>query len=179
MVALMRGINVGKSKRITMADLRELLTGLGYTEVRTHLNSGNVVFNCTARQSGGAAKRIERAITDDLGVECAVMVRSGAEIIEAVAANPLAGQGRDPAKLLVGFLSEKPDCTRADALNQRDFGQDEVRLIGREVYLWCPVGVLNSPFSKLAWDREIGTSVTMRNWNTTRKLAELVETTDR
>jgi len=174
MVALMRGINVGTSKRIAMADLRALLEELGYSQIRTHLNSGNAVFACAPESADGAGSAIERAITTDLGVQCAVITRTGPELEHAVAMNPLLGIVSDPSRHLVGFLSGRPDPARVTELLEQDFGADEVRLLGREVYLWCPGGVLDSPFGKVDWEKSIGVSVTMRNWNTVRKLADLV-----
>lgn len=176
-VALMRGINVGSSKRIAMAELRSLLEGLGYTQVRTHLNSGNAVFAGDPEGLESAGAVIEQAIAADLGVQCAVMTRTGPEFEHAVAMNPLLGVVSDPARHLVGFLSGRPDPARVTKLLEQDFGADEVRLLGREVYLWCPGGVLDSPFSKVDWEKSIGVSVTMRNWNTVRKLADLVADT--
>jgi uncharacterized protein (DUF1697 family) len=176
-VALMRGINVGSSKRIAMAELRSLLEGLGYSQVRTHLNSGNAVFASEPEAVEAAGATIEQAIAADLGVQCAVMARTGQEFEHAVAMNPLLGVVSDPSKHLVGFLSGRPDPARVTELLEQDFGTDEVRLLGREVYLWCPDGVIDSPFSKVNWEKSIGVSVTMRNWNTVRKLADLVADT--
>jgi uncharacterized protein (DUF1697 family) len=79
----------------------------------------------------------------------------------------------DPARYLVGFLAGKPDPAGARALEATDVAPNQLRLQGREVYLWCPAGVLDSPFSTVNWDRQLGVAVTMRNWRTVTKLAEL------
>jgi uncharacterized protein (DUF1697 family) len=173
MVALLRGINVGKAKRVAMADLRQLLADLSYTDIKTHLNSGNAVFSCPPRAARGAAEKIRQAIAAELGVECAVITRTGSEFASVVTGNPLADVATDPSRYLVGFLSAAPDQATIKDLQQRDFGADQLRIAGTEAYLWCAGGILQSPLSKLAWSKELGVSVTTRNWNTVLKIAEL------
>ncbi|MDQ2957232.1 MAG: DUF1697 domain-containing protein [Actinomycetota bacterium] len=172
-MALLRGINVGRAKRVAMADLRQLLADLGYTDIRTHLNSGNAVFSCAPRAVAGSAKKIQAGIAAELGVECAVQTRTGPQLAAVVSDNPLLKVVTDPAKHLVGFLSEAPAPKVVTELQARDFGADQIRVVGTEAYLWCAGGILESPLSKLAWSKELGVSVTTRNWNTVQKLAEL------
>ncbi len=100
-VALLRGVNVGGAKRVPMADLRNLVEALGYVEVSTLLNSGNVVFTVPKGTSGDAATRIERAIAARLGVSTRVTVLTGREVASAVRKNPFASVAHDPARLLV------------------------------------------------------------------------------
>ena len=173
MVALLRGINVGRNKRVSMAELAGLLTDLGYTEVRTHLNSGNVVFSCEPRAKAGAAAKIQAAIADRLGVECEVMTRTAAELRAVVEGNPLAEVATDPAKYLVAFLSAKPKPAAVRTVQATDFGDDQIRIVDDNAYLWCAQGVNDSPVVKAAWQRELGVSATTRNWRTVLKLAEL------
>jgi uncharacterized protein (DUF1697 family) len=175
-VAFLRGINVGRNKRVAMAQLRQLLQDLGYTDVTTHLNSGNAIFTSPlAPTANGSA--IEQALIEVLGVEAKVVVRSHAELAAAVDANPLRAVAVDPAKHLVGFLSAVPDVERQSALNALNAGSDatadQCRIVGNHLYLWCPRGVLDSVFSTINWDRRIGVTTTMRNWNTVTKLVEL------
>lgn len=168
----MRGINVGRNKRVAMADLRRLLADLGYTEPRTLLNSGNVVFGCPPAEVGNAAAAIEVAIVEQLGVRCVVLTRTGTELGRIVRDNPLAGVAADPARYLVGFLYKPLPAAAARALAEQDFGPDQLRIIGTAAYLWCPSGIADSPLPKLAWSK-FGVAVTTRNWNTVLKLAEL------
>lgn len=172
LVALLRGINVGRNKRIAMADLRRLLSELGYTDPRTLLNSGNAVFGCPPAQVKGAAGTIEAAIAERLGVRCAVLTRTGKQLAGVLDANPLAEVATDPARYLVGFLSRPLDRAAARQLEAADFGPDQLRILGTEAYLWCPSGIADSPLPKLAWSK-FGVDVTTRNWNTVVKLAEL------
>ncbi len=172
-VALLRGVNVGRGNRIAMAELRGLLTDLGYTDVATLLNSGNAVF--TVSQSiETVATDIEEALSRMLSVKSAVVVRTAEELGKTVAQAPLLDIMTDPAKFLVGFLSGDPKAAGVTAVGALDVGPDQVRLIGRELYLWCPTGILASPLSKVPWDKTFGVTVTMRNWNTVTKLLALV-----
>ena len=120
-----------------------------------------------------AATAIEQAVAEGAGVSCRVVVRTAAELDAAIAADPLREMATDPARHLLGFLSAAPEEAAAQALAERDFGADQVRLVGQHLYLWCPAGVLAGPFAKVDWDRTLGVAVTMRNWNTATKLAAL------
>jgi uncharacterized protein (DUF1697 family) len=108
-VALMRGINVGRAKRIAMANLRALVEDLGYNDVRTLLNSGNVVFAAPDLARADAAARIEAALTARLGVSARVTLLAAAELAAAVRDNPLLDVAGDPSRLLVAFLTDPAD----------------------------------------------------------------------
>jgi uncharacterized protein (DUF1697 family) len=117
LVALFRGINVGKAKRVGMADLRGLLEGLGFRDIRTLLNSGNVVFSAPrAAAPEKTAGRIEKAMADRLGVSARVTVLTSAELDAAVAANPLLSVAGEPARLLVAFLNRPADRAKLETL---------------------------------------------------------------
>lgn len=175
LVALLRGINVGKAKRVAMADLRRLLGELGYQNPRTLLNSGNAVFGCSTAQARTAAAEIQAGIARQLGVECRVLTRTETEFSQAIEANPLLDVVTDPAKHLVGFLSQPLAPATIAELESADYGPDRLRFAGTEAYLWCASGILESPLSKLAWAR-LGVDVTTRNWSTVLKLGELLAT---
>lgn len=172
LVALLRGINVGKAKRVAMADLRQLLSGLGYENPRTVLNSGNAVFGCTATQARSAATKIRQGIAAELGVECAVMTRTAAELATVIDENPIAEGASQPSRYLVGFLSKALPPAQVAELEAADYGLDELKFNGETAYLWCAGGVLESPLSKLAWSR-LGVDITTRNWTTVLKVADL------
>ncbi len=175
-VALLRGINVGRSQRVPMARLRELLTSLGYTDVVTHLQSGNAVFTAD-EPPASTADAIERGLRRVLEVNARVIVRTHAELTAAAGADPLAAVATDPARHLLGFLSDTPDPGRVESTvelgGDAGAGPDQVRIIGRHLYLWCPRGVLESVFASVDWDRRLGVATTMRNWNTVTRLVEL------
>jgi len=175
-IALIRGINVGPSKRVPMAALREMLTGLGYDDVRTHLNSGNAVFRSND-SPGAVTAAVEKGLADELKVPARVVVRSRPQLVAAIAADPLKTVGDDGSKHFLGFLAAKPDQAKVDDIAEltdaKSVTPDEVRLIDDHLYLWCPNGILKATFIKVDWDKRLGTAVTMRNWNTVTKLAEI------
>lgn len=172
-VALIRGINVGRAKRVAMADLRALFEGLGFGDVRTVLNSGNVIFSVTRAPAGGLAGRIERAMTRRLGVSARVTVLSSAEIERIVSDNPLSDVATDPSRLLVAVLSDPADRLRLRPLARQQWAPEAMALGPRVAYLWCPGGVLASRVNE-AIGRLLGDAVTARNWTTMTKLCDLL-----
>jgi uncharacterized protein (DUF1697 family) len=174
--ALLRGINVGKHKRIAMADLRALVEGLGYTDVKTHLNSGNVVFTAAGGDNLELAGAIEAAIAAETGLAVPVVVRSGAELAGIVANNPFPDAAADPATLHVTFLGAAPDPERVAALAEVDRGEDDFRVAGDVVYLFYPNKLTGATFMPTGLDAALGVVATSRNWRTVTKLAELTAT---
>lgn len=171
-VALIRGINVGRAKRVAMADLRALVEALGYADVKTLLNSGNVVFSAP----GGAvdaADRIAEAMAARLGVSARVTVLSAAELDAVFSENALRDVADDPSRLLVVVLLDPADRPRLDPLAERDWAPEALALGTRAAYLWCPDGLLASRLPE-AVGRAIGDAVTTRNWATVTKLHALV-----
>ena len=172
-VALLRGINVGTAKRIAMADLRGVMTGLGYADVRTLLNSGNVVFTMPPR-SGDPTKRIQSEIEKRLGVSSRVTVLTAAEVDVAVRGNSLLKVATHPSRLFIGALATRDDRSRLEPLTRRRWGAERLALGERVCYLWCPDGVLESPLMKEV-GRALGDAITSRNWSTFLKLHGLVQ----
>jgi len=175
-VALLRGINVGKHKQLPMAGLRELLEGLGYEDVATHLRSGNAVFTA-AKGAKATAAEIERAIPERFGFGVDVLVRTAVEIDHVLAHDPLGDVADDGAKYLVVFLSEKLTVADRKRIEALDLGNDQLRFDGREAYIWAPAGVNDSRAWKALSGAKLGISATARNWNTVRKLAEMLAPT--
>jgi uncharacterized protein (DUF1697 family) len=168
-IALLRGINVGGNKKVEMARLRALLEELGYRDVRTYVNSGNAVFSGPLRSE----RHLEAAIAKAFGFDVPVVLRSRDELAEIVKANPLSDVASDPAKYLVVF------CT-ADAstdLDPADFAPETFHVRGREVYLWTPGGIRDSPLAKLLANKSLGAKSTARNWRTVEKLLDLADDT--
>ena len=171
-VALLRGINVGRAKRVAMADLRKLLADLGYGDVRTVLNSGNAVFDAGQVAPGVSATRIEEALVLKLGVAARVTVLSSAQFAELMAQNTLA-PALDPARLLALVLNNPADALRLAPLSQRPW-QPEALAVGTwAAYAWCPDGVLASKVVA-ALGVLLGDGVTSRNWATMQKLDALL-----
>jgi uncharacterized protein (DUF1697 family) len=172
-VALLRGINVGKAHQLGMPRLKELLTERGHGNVRTHLRSGNVVLDSSLGEAELVAD-LEKAIEKDFGFAVPVVVRTGAEIAAVIAGDPFATVATDPAKYLVTFFPEPPAKDRVDALPPVE-GGGEYLVAGRELYLWLPDGIANTPLAAWKWDRLLRVAGTGRNWNTVTKLGELVD----
>ena len=168
--ALLRGINVGRAKQMDMPRLKDCLAARGFEDVRTHLRSGNVVLTSGLGEKRLAA-RLQTAIEEEFGFAVPVVVRSGAELAAVLAADPLGDQVTDPSRYSVTFLPEPPDAERVAALPEAEGGV--YRVVGRELYLWLPDGIANTPLAGWKWDRLLGVAGTGRNWNTVRKLAEL------
>lgn len=168
-VALIRGINVGRGKRVAMADLRELLNELGYQEVRTLLNSGNVVFNAGREKPGRSGSRIEKAMSEALGVSAAVTVLASADLLTVVEENSLGDVAQDPSRLLVAFCADPGRLTRLEPLMEQDWGPEALALGSVAAYLWCPAGVLASRLPE-AVGRALGDSATIRNWKTVARI---------
>jgi uncharacterized protein (DUF1697 family) len=169
-VVLLRGINLGKARQVAMPRLREVLSDRGHDAVRTHLRSGNVLLD-SALAEAALADEVRGVIEQEFGFEVPVVVRSAAEVAAVVAGDPFASVATDPARYLVTFLPEPPPPDRVDALPPADVGEYLVR--GRELYLWLPDGIQNTPLASWKWDRLLGVPGTARNWNTVTKLAEL------
>ena len=175
MVALLRGVNnIGATKRIAMADLRVLVEDLGGREVRTLLNSGNVVFSAPGAWRGEEAARLEEALASKCGIRCRVTVLSRAEVAALVRDNPLAGVADDPSSLLVLVPRASRDLARLKPLLAKRWGGERLALGRRVAYVWCVRGVADSDLWP-AVDRALERSGTARNMATmTKVLAALV-----
>jgi len=167
-VALIRGINVGKAKRVAMADLRAAMEALGYTDVKTLLNSGNVVFTSGVAPSKAAAG-IEKVLAGELGVPARVTVITGAELAAAVDENPLLEVADNYSRLFVAVLTNPADLSKLKPLTKETWDPEALALGTRVAYLWCPAGPLESPLS-VAVGRALGDGVTSRNWATILKI---------
>lgn len=173
-VALLRGINVGRAKRVAMADLRELLAGLGYENVRTLLNSGNAVFEAPGKSGVDHARRIEAALVHELKVAVPVVVKSAREIAAAITDNPLNEIATDPSRLLFVFTGQASSLKTIAGLGQTDWSPGAI-LAGRHAaYIWCPGGILQSKAAAEA-GRILGEAATTRNWATVEKINAILQ----
>jgi len=170
-VALLRGINVGRAKRVAMADLRALLERLGYDDVRTHLQSGNALFTTSGGRAGELEDRIAAQIDTELGLNVAVLVRSAADLARVIEANPFAGPKADSTQLHVVFLSARPPAKRVAALDPGEFAPDEFAFGDRVIHLRLPHGVMGSKLPDC--DKFLGVAASQRSWNTVTRLNEL------
>jgi uncharacterized protein (DUF1697 family) len=170
-VALLRGINVGGNKKIAMADLRKLIGDLGFTDVATLLQSGNVVFTATGK-AAQIERKLESALDSELGMSVRCLVRTAAEMRAVVDGNPLADIATDNSRFLVTFLSTPIDGVPPAA---EEFAPEQFRIVGREIYMWFPDGVRDAKLARVNWDRKYQVVATGRNWNTVTKLADMLD----
>jgi len=172
-VALFRGINVGKAKRLAMADLRVLFAGLGYTEVKTLLNSGNVVFTAPSEPPLVHAKKIRAAVVDEFGVDALVIVKSARDIAAVMAGNALPPTANNPSRVLVALTHDAKSLARVDALAKGQWGDEAIHMNKHAAYIWCANGILESKVA-VALLKGIGESGTTRNWATMEKIHALL-----
>ena len=174
LVVLLRGINIGPRNRISMPELREALDDAGYDDVRTYLQSGNVVLT-RAAAAPEVARDCERLIADRFKLEIAVVTRTRNELAKVVERNPLERVARDPKRYQVSFLEAKPAARIVRELEQVAADQEQVVAVGREIYAWHPAGVARSKLWARLAGKDLGVTATARNWTTVTKLLELAD----
>jgi len=172
LIALLRGVNVGGKVKVPMAELRSLLSGLGLEQVATYIQSGNVVFH-TGSGAKQVAGRIERAIAEAFGVDVTVLIRTPAQLRTIAEHNPFLADERNPAKLHVVFLRDRPAAGASSRLDPERSPPDRFHLRGRELYLHLPSGAARSKLTNDYLERRLGVRATARNWKTVVKLIEL------
>jgi len=174
-VALIRGVNVGRAKRVAMADLRTLLAGLGYSDVVTILNSGNVVFHAPKQPPIRISQQVEGAMSERLGVSGRVTVLTADEFARVVEENTLGEVATDPARLLVAFCSDLGRLRQVDSLKRQAWAPEAVAAGSLAAYVWCAEGILASRLLG-AVGRAMGDSTTTRNWATVGKIHAALQT---
>ncbi|MEO7123389.1 MAG: DUF1697 domain-containing protein [Lacisediminihabitans sp.] len=174
-VALLRGINVGTAKSVSMADLASVFAELGFTDVKTALRSGNVVFEADAPLSSDTASVIERAVLAATGVRSSVLIFGRDQFASIAEANPLTSVATDGSKLFVTFLSV-PSALSAVTIEEPDavaLLPEILRLGDGAIYQWMPNGSLQTKVPRSFW-KQFETPLTARNWNTVTKLRDLL-----
>jgi uncharacterized protein (DUF1697 family) len=171
-VALLRGINVGKAKRVPMVELRSLFSGLGYENVKTLLNSGNVVFSAATGSSQQHAAKITAAILDQFQFEVPVVVKSARELEAIVTENPIATTADRYSRFLVIFLQSRELLTDLEAIRPHVSPPEEFAVTDHAAYLLCATGILESQAAKELF-KAASKEVTTRNWATVLKLQGL------
>jgi uncharacterized protein (DUF1697 family) len=171
-IGLVRGINVGGNKRVSMSDLRDLLEKIGFEGARSLLASGNLVFRSSSAAPGEKLeKRLEAEALRRLGLEADFVLRSPEEWKTVVARNPFPNEARrDPGRLLVMFLKAAPDAKLVRDLAGLIPGREIVRVDGRHAYIYYPDGAGRSKLTNVFLEKKLGTRGTARNWNTVRKI---------
>jgi uncharacterized protein (DUF1697 family) len=168
-IALLRGVNVGPTTRVGMAPLREVFADLGFSEIKTYVNSGNVVFDGKKASVG----KLEAAIAEEFGFDVPVVLRTQAEMAEVLAADPLGDVASNASRYLVLFGDKALDPKRAEDLDADALAPEAFAIRGREAYLWLPGGVHKSKLAKAMSEKRFGVRLTGRNFRTVEKLTAL------
>lgn len=171
-IALLRGVNLG-ARRLPMKDLLGMFEDAGCTDVRTYIQSGNVVFRAAPALARRVPTLISRAISERFGYEAPIVLRTAAELEDVARNHPFLKEAADTKSLHVAFLQDRPGKSRIAELDPERSPPDRFVVRGREVYLHCPNGVGRSKLTMPYFDAKLRTISTMRNWNTVLKLLEL------
>ena len=169
-VALLRGINVGGKNRLLMKDLSAMFNNAGCGDVRTYIQSGNVVFRAGPALAGCVPGLIQEAVAARLGRRVPVLIRAADEFAAVVRKNPFLQTGADIGQLHVGFLADRPEAAAVDALDPDRSAPDEFAVAGREVYFYCPDGLARTKLTAQYFESKLSTTMTVRNWRTVLKL---------
>lgn len=174
-ISILRGINVSGQKKILMADLKKLYESLKFNEVKTYIQSGNVVFKSDSKISDiQLARKIEKAISTKYKFEVPVIIRTKEELEKILSQNSFTKEKSiDLKKLHVTFLSETPDREKMEQIKEVDFSPDQFIIKGKEIYLHIPNSYGETKLSNKFFENKLKVSATTRNWNTVNKLLEL------
>ena len=171
-IAMLRGINVGRGKAVKMERLRTSFTALGFGEVRTYVQSGNVVFQ--SERKSELIRTIEAKIQHDFGFTVPVLIKTSKELAQIVRDNPLLRvKGIDVSKLHVTFLSEVPPKTAARVLEDLATTRERFRILNRKIYLYCPDGYGISKLTNNTIEEKFSLVATTKDWRTVNALLEM------
>lgn len=171
--AFLRGINVGRAKRVAMADLRALVESLGYADARTLLNSGNVVFRAPRVRADEAARRIEDALERRLGVAARTTVLAAGALAAVLDEDPFGDAATDDSRVLVALVRDRDALARLAPLAARDWAPERLVVGAHAAWLWCPDGISAGTLAEAAM-KAMGDEATTRNRATLRKLQALL-----
>jgi uncharacterized protein (DUF1697 family) len=175
-IALLRGINVSGQKMIKMTELAKLFTSLGFEQVTTYIQSGNVVFRSKKMATKTLQNNIEEQIHKKFGFEVSVIVLEQEDLRKCIQKNSFLGsKDEDVGRLYVTFCALEPDQTHVKALNQSDYLPDEFHVLGSVVYLRCPNGYGRTKFSNNFFESKFKVRATTRNWKTVNELLSIAE----
>lgn len=173
-IAILRGINVGGKRKILMADLKELFHGLGFTNIQTYIQSGNVIFETSSKDDYGTLSlKIEQSISKAYGFEVPVIIRTVDEIEHAISINPFLKNKAAIEGLFLTFLKNVPSAEKLESIKSFDFSPDQFEIIGKNVFGYCAGKYHKTKLSNLFFESKLKVSATTRNWKTVNKLVEM------
>ena len=174
-LALLRGINVGGKNKLPMSALVEMFVKARCKDVRTYIQSGNVIFSAPPSVAATVPDRVTTQILEQFGFPAPVILRRTEQLRDVVLHHPFLQAGVDLETLYVMFLASTPSAPNVEKLDPDRSPPDAFRVLGQEVYLHLPHGVANSKLTNAYFDSKLATIGTSRNWRTTTKLLELME----
>lgn len=173
-IALLRAINVGGRNMVSMPQLRKVLEADGFADVRTYVQSGNIVVRSSRRSANSVGKQIGGLIEREFGLTVPVVMRTPEQLAEVIDANPFPAAAVERPKLVhVTFLDADPDADGVDAIHSDDLTRDVCRVVGRQLYVDYVDGVHGSKLTLTYFSRRLGVDGTARNWRTVLALADL------
>jgi uncharacterized protein (DUF1697 family) len=173
-IVLLRGINLGSRNRIAMGALRAALEAAGFADVRTYVQSGNVVLSSSAT-AADVKRKVQRVIAKEFGLDIAVVTRTRTQLAKVIERNPLANVAKDPKRYQVSFLDTKPAREVVRRIEEAADPKERVVADGREIYAWHPDTIARSKLWALLAGQSLGVTATARNWTTVQRLLELAD----
>jgi len=171
----LRAVNVGGHNKVPMPRLRDIATDLGYSEVSTYVQSGNLVINAGKTKAADVESAVGDALRRELDVDVDVMVRSQKELAAVIAGNPFEDVADDPKKLHVSFLAKQPAAAALKSCDGDEFLPERFAFGDRCLYLWYPDGQGRSKMAAAPWGKRLGVKGTSRNWRTVTTMLELLD----
>jgi uncharacterized protein (DUF1697 family) len=175
-ISILRGINVSGHKMMKMEALKKMYEDLKFKNVKTYIQSGNVIFQDKKLKCHDLEKKIVKKIQEGFGFEVPVMVKELDELIQVLNNNPFVNKrNEDPAKLHVTFLTGPAEKSALEKIKAGQYGSDEYIVSGTNVYLFCPNGYGNTKLNNTFFENKLKVSATTRNWRTINELVRLGE----
>jgi uncharacterized protein (DUF1697 family) len=170
-ISMLRGINVSGQKQVRMADLKSIYEALRLGNVRTYVQSGNVVFESDEQDAEKLANSIEAQIEKTFGFSVPVLIRTANDFRRIIEGHPF--KNEEPLRVLVTFLYGPPDQAKLDDLSRYEYKVDKFAIGEQEIFLFCPGGYGKSKLSNTFFEKKLGVSATTRNWKTVKALYEM------
>jgi uncharacterized protein (DUF1697 family) len=170
---MLRGINVSGHKKLKMGELKKLYESLGFSDVQTYIQSGNVIFKSSGKDVSKLASSINEKIKEIFGLDVGVIIRTKDELEQLIANNPFAK--KDESKLYVTFLSAIPTNVPTDEISKVKNKAEEFFVTDQAVYLFCPYGYGRSKLSNTLFEKKLKVSATTRNWETVKALLNMAK----
>lgn len=173
-VTFLRGVNVGGKKKVKMDQLVDVYDVLGFADIRTYLQSGNVLCSTSKISNAALQRKIEKGLESELELDVTVLCRTSREMGLVVKNNPyLKKKNVDESKLHVTFLKEAPADNAVAELSKEKFGKEEFAIDGATVYVHCPAGYGKAKLNNNFFEERLGVDATTRNWKTVNKLHDM------